>query len=94
MEQIKRIILDTVREAVFDEKGKTTIRVAPDQLHPLLLDLRNNKTLPLDYLVYLIGSDEGEMLQVTYLLSSSLNPSVEIIVKQALPTGKNLFYIQ
>lgn len=89
MEQIKRIILDTVREAVFDEKGKTTIRVEPNQLHPLLLTLRNNKTLPLDYLVYLIGSDDGEMLQVTYLLSSSLNPSIEIIIKTGTSDREN-----
>jgi NADH-quinone oxidoreductase subunit C/D len=89
MEQIKKIILDTVREAVFDENGKTVINVEPNQLHPLLLSLRNNKTLPLDYLVYLIGSDEGEMLQVTYLLSSSINPAIEIIVKTGTSDREN-----
>jgi NADH-quinone oxidoreductase subunit C/D len=89
MEQIKKIIHSIVREAVFDEKGGTTIQITPEQVHPLLYNLCRNQSLPLDYLVYLIGSDDGENLQVTYQLSSSVNPSLEINIKTATSDRQN-----
>ena len=66
MEKIKQIIKDTIKEAVFDDKEKLTITVAPKDLHPLLKTLRRNEELPFDYLVYLIGMDWGEKLGVIY----------------------------
>lgn len=81
MEKIKQIIKDTIKEAVFDDKEKLTISVEPKDLHPLLKTLHDNKELPFDYLVYLIGMDWGEKLGVIYLLSSSKDPSKELIVK-------------
>lgn len=81
MEKIKQIIKDTIKEAVFDDREKLTITVEPKDLHPLLKTLHGNKELPFDYLVYLIGMDWGEKLGVIYLLSSSKDPSKELIVK-------------
>ena len=81
MEKIKQIIKDTIKEAVFDDREKLTITVEPKDLHPLLKTLHGNNELPFDYLVYLIGMDWGEKLGVIYLLSSSKDPSKELIVK-------------
>lgn len=89
MEKIKQIIKDTIKEAVFDDKEKLTISVEPKDLHPLLKTLRRNEELPFDYLVYLIGMDWGEKLGVIYLLSSSKDPSKELIVKTGTPDREN-----
>lgn len=89
MEKIKQIIKDTIKDAVFDDKEKLTITVAPKDLHPLLKTLRRNEELPFDYLVYLIGMDWGEKLGVIYLLSSSKDPSKELIVKTGTSDREN-----
>ena len=89
MEKIKQIIKDTIKEAVFDDKEKLTITVEPNNLHPLLKTLHDNKELPFDYLVYLIGMDWGEKLGVIYLLSSSKDPSKELIVKTGTSDREN-----
>lgn len=89
MEKIKQIIKDTIKEAVFDDKEKLTITVEPKDLHPLLKTLRRNEKLPFDYLVYLIGMDWGEKLGVIYLLSSSKDPSKELIVKTGTSDREN-----
>ncbi len=89
MEKIKQIIKDTIKEAVFDDKEKLTITVEPKDLHPLLKTLHDNKELPFDYLVYLIGMDWGEKLGVIYLLSSSKDPSKELIVKTGTSDREN-----
>jgi len=89
MEKIKQIIKVTIKEAVFDDKEKLTITVEPKDLHPLLKTLRRNEELPFDYLVYLIGMDWGEKLGVIYLLSSSKDPSKELIVKTGTSDREN-----
>ena len=89
MEKIKQIIKDTIKDAVFDDKEKLTITVAPKDLHPLLKTLRRNEELPFDYLVYLIGMDWGEKLGVIYLLPSSKDPSKELIVKTGTSDREN-----
>jgi len=89
MEKIKQIIKDTIKDAVFDDKEKLTITVGPKDLHPLLKTLRRNEELPFDYLVYLIGMDWGEKLGVIYLLSSSKDPSKELIVKTGTSDREN-----
>lgn len=89
MEKIKQIIKDTIKDAVFDDKEKLTITVGPKDLHPLLKTLRRNEELPFDYLVYLIGMDWGEKLGVIYLLSSSKDPSKELIVKTGISDREN-----
>lgn len=89
MEKIKQMIKNTVKDAVFDDKEKLTITVEPKDLHPLLKTLHDNKELPFDYLVYLIGMDWGEKLGVIYLLSSSKDPSKELIVKTGTSDREN-----
>ncbi len=89
MEKIKQIIKDTIKEAVFDDREKLTITVEPKDLHPLLKKLHGNNELPFDYLVYLIGMDWGEKLGVIYLLSSSKDPSKELIVKTGTSDREN-----
>ena len=89
MEKIKQIIKDTIKEAVFDDREKLTITVEPKDLHPLLKTLHGNNELPFDYLVYLIGMDWGEKLGVIYLLSSSKDPSKELIVKTGTSDREN-----
>lgn len=81
MENIKQIIADLLPEAVIEEKEKLTVSVEPTDLRRLIKLLHDNKNLPFDYLVYLIGMDWGEKLGVIYLLSSSIDTSKEIVIK-------------
>jgi NADH-quinone oxidoreductase subunit C/D len=81
MENIKKLILNTVSEAVIEEKQKLTVTVEPEKLHLLVKTLRGNSELPFDMLVKLIGMDWGEKLGVIYLLCNSKDLSKEIVVK-------------
>lgn len=89
MENIKQIIVDLLPEAVFEEKEKLTVIVEPTDLRRLIKLLYDNKDLPFDYLVYLIGMDWGEKLGVIYLLSSSTDTSKEIVVKTGTADREN-----
>ena len=81
MENIKKVVLSAVKEAVIEDKKILTVTVEPNKLHLLAKTLRDNAALPFDYLVKLIGMDEGEKLGVIYLLSSSTDLSKEIVLK-------------
>ena len=89
MEKIKKIILNIFADAVFEEKDKLTVTIHPKELHELIKTLHDNEELPFDYLVYLIGMDWGEEIGVIYLLSSSKDPSKEIVVKTATSDREN-----
>lgn len=89
MENIKQIIVDLLPEAVFEEKEKLTVTVEPTDLRRLIKLLHDNKELPFDYLVYLIGMDWGEKLGVIYLLSSSTDTSKEIVIKTGTADREN-----
>lgn len=81
MEKIKQLLVDSFPGIIFEEKEKLTVNVAPTDLRRLIKILHDNKDLPFDYLVYLIGMDWGEKLGVIYLLSSSIDTSKEIVIK-------------
>ncbi len=89
MENIKKLILNTVASAVIEEKQKLTVTVAWDKLHLLAKTLRDNAALPFDVLVYLIGMDRGEELGVNYLLSSSTDLSKELVLKTGTTDREN-----
>lgn len=89
MEKIKQIIVDFLPEAVFEDKEKLTVNVEPADLRRLIKILHDNKDLPFDYLVYLIGMDWGEKLGVIYLLSSSTDTSKEIVIKTGTADREN-----
>jgi len=89
MEKIKELILATVPEAVIEQKQKLTVTVEPNKLHLLAKTLRDNASLPFDFLVYLIGMDRGEELGVNYLLSSSTDLSKEIVLKTSTADREN-----
>jgi NADH-quinone oxidoreductase subunit C/D len=89
METIKLLIQKNFPKALIAETGKLTVTVEPNELRTLVELLYKNDGLPFDYLVYLIGSDEGEKLGVTYLFSSSVNLSVELVVKTATADREN-----
>ncbi len=89
MEKIKKLILDTVNEAVIEEKQKLTVTVEPDKLHLLAKTLLQNAELSFDFLVKLIGMDWGEKLGVIYLLSSSKDLSKEIVLKTGTSDREN-----
>lgn len=80
MENIKKVVLDAVNDAVIEEKQKLTVSVAPKQFHTLIKALYNNKELPFDYLINIIGMDWGETLGAMYHFSSSKDMSKELIV--------------
>lgn len=80
MEDIKELVLKTIPDALIEEKQKLTITVAAKQLHPLVVALKENKTLPFDLLVQLNGIDWGDKLGVIYLLSSSVDLSKEVVL--------------
>lgn len=81
IENIKLLIRSVVESEIIEINDRISVTVQPKQLHPLIKALHDNKKFPLDFLVYLIGKDEGEMLSVVYLLSSSKNPAFELIIK-------------
>lgn len=81
MENIKKVILEAVPEAVIEDKIPLTVTVEPNKLRHLVKALRNYVEMPFDYLAMLTGTDEGEMLMVTYLLCPSTDLSKEIAVK-------------
>lgn len=81
MENIKKIILDAVPEAVIEDLQKLTVTVEPDKLHHLAKILRYNESLPFDYLAQLTGMDWGEKLGMIYMLSSSFDLSKEVVLK-------------
>ena len=89
MENIKKLILNTVPDAVIEDKQKLTVTVASDKLHLLAETLRNNVELPFDMLVKLIGVDRGEELGVNYLLCSSTDLSKELVLKTGTTNREN-----
>jgi len=89
MENIKKVILSAVKEAVIEDKKILTVTVEPDKLHLLVKTLRDNAELQFDYLVNLIGMDWGEKLGVIYLLSSSKDLSKEIVLKTGTSDREN-----
>jgi NADH-quinone oxidoreductase subunit C/D len=89
MENIKKVILNTVPEAVIEDKKILTVTVEPNKLHQLAKALRDNTALPFDMLVKLIGMDWGEKLGVIYLLASSTDLSKEIVLKTGTTDREN-----
>ncbi|MBK5721661.1 NADH-quinone oxidoreductase subunit D [Dysgonomonas sp. Marseille-P4677] len=89
MENIKKVILDAVPEAVFEDKTPLTVIVEPDKLRHLAKALRYYDEMPFDYLAMLTGMDWGEKLGVIYLLSSSKDLSQEIAVKTGTTDREN-----
>lgn len=89
MEKIKKLILDTVSDAVIEEKQKLTVTVEPDKLHLLAKTLFQYTEFPFDFLVKLIGMDWGDKLGVIYLLSSSKDLSKEVVLKTGTSDREN-----
>lgn len=93
MSDITQIIFHTAPDALIEEKQKLTVTLRPEQLHPVIEVLCRNEELPFDYLISLTGMDWGETLGVIYQLSSSADPSHEIIViTSAADRGNPLLY--
>ncbi|MEI7501874.1 MAG: NADH-quinone oxidoreductase subunit D [Paludibacter sp.] len=89
MENIKKLILNILPEAVIEDKTILTVTVEPNKLHLLAQTLRDNAALPFDFLVKLIGMDWGEKLGVIYLLSCSKDLSKEIVLKTGTADREN-----
>lgn len=81
MENIKKIILAAVPEAIIEEKQKLTAIVEPDKLHELAKTLKESKETSFDFLAQLFGFDDGEKLGVVYLLSSTEDMKREVVLK-------------
>lgn len=81
MENIKKVILNAVPDAVVEDKTPLTVTVEPDKLRTLAKALRYNEEFPFDYLAMMTGIDWGEKLGVIYLLSSSKDLSKEVVLK-------------
>lgn len=89
MENIKKLILNTVPDAVIEDKQKLTVTVESKKLHLLVKTLRDNTAMPLDTLVFLTGVDRGEELGVNYLLCASKDLSKEVVVKTGTTDREN-----
>jgi len=89
MENIKKVILEAVPDAVIEETTPLSVTVEPDKLRPLVKALRNYTEFPFDYLAMMTGMDWGEKLGVIYLLSSSKDLSVEVAVKTGTADREN-----
>lgn len=81
MENIKRIVLEAVPEAIIEEGKRLTVTVEPDKLRAVAKAVRYNKEMPFDYLAMLTGMDWGEKLGVIYLLTPSTDLSKELVLK-------------
>ena len=81
LEEIKLLISSVVESEIIEMNNRISVTVQPKQLHPLIKALHDNKNFPLDFLVYLIGKDDAEMLSVIYMLSSSKDLSFELLIK-------------
>lgn len=84
MENIKKVILEAVPEAVIEDKIPLTVTVEPDKLRQLVKMLRYYEEMPFDYLSMMIGTDEGEKFVVTYLLCPSKDLSLEVAIKTGI----------
>ncbi|MBD8387064.1 NADH-quinone oxidoreductase subunit D [Dysgonomonas sp. BGC7] len=89
MENIKKVILEAVPEAVIEDAAKLTVTVEPDKLRHLAKTLRDNAEWPFDYLAMLTGMDWGEKLGVVYLLASSKDLSKEVVLKTGTADREN-----
>lgn len=87
MENIKKVILNAIPEAVIEDKKILTVTVEPNKLHLLAKILRDNAAF--DFLVKLIGMDWGEKLGVIYMLSCSTDLSKEIVLKTGTSDREN-----
>lgn len=89
MENIKKLILETVPEAIIEEKQKLTVTVDYTKLRHLAKKLRYNPELPFDYLAMLTGVDRGDELGVNYFLSSSKDMAKELVIKTGTSEREN-----
>lgn len=89
MNTLKALINNQFPATELVEGENLSIEVAPGELRELVGFLYNYAPHPFDYLVYLIGTDDGENLGVTYLLSSSVQSSIQIILKTSTPDRVN-----
>lgn len=89
MENIKKVILEAVPEAVIEDAAKLTVTVEPDKLRHLAKTLRDNAEWPFDYLAMLTGMDWGEKLGVVYLFASSKDLSKEVVLKTGTADREN-----
>ncbi|GHV66341.1 NADH-quinone oxidoreductase subunit C/D [Bacteroidia bacterium] len=89
MENIKKIIVETVPEAVIEEDGRLTVTVEPDKLHRLAITLRHYEEFPFDYLAMLTGMDWGEKLGVNYLIAPSKDLSKVIVLRTGTTEREN-----
>jgi NADH-quinone oxidoreductase subunit C/D len=78
METIKQKIQAVIPNAIIEEKKYLTVTVEPQDLRLLATTVRN---LLFDYLVQMIGVDEGERLGVVYYLTSTDFPNEYIVLK-------------
>ena len=89
MENIKKIILEAVPEAIIEEGDKLTVTVEPNKLRDVAKAVRYNKAMPFDYLAMLTGMDWGDKLGVIYLLTPSSDLSKELILKTGTADREN-----
>lgn len=89
MENIKKIVLDAVPEAVIEEGARLTVTVEPNKLRTVAKAVRYNKEMPFDYLAMLTGMDWGEKLGVIYLLTPSSDLSKELVLKTGTSDREN-----
>ena len=89
MENIKKLIREKFPDQTTEDKDILTIKTEPKQLREVISTLYHIKEHPFDYLKYMTGTDEGEMLTVTYVLSSSLFPGNDIVVKTGTSDREN-----
>lgn len=89
MENIKKIILEAVPEAIIEEGDKLTVTVEPNKLRKVAEAVRYNKEMPFDYLAMITGMDWGEKLGVIYLLNPSTDLSKELVLKTGTADREN-----
>jgi len=81
MQQIKEK-LQALDFATVEEADKTlTVTLPKENLHEIAAMLRNDGDTPVDFLIDMIGMDNGESLGVYYYLSSSQSPANIIVLK-------------
>lgn len=89
-EALQNLIGSWIPELEFTEEESQflNIKVAPEQLHQLMTELKNNKETSFDYLFCLTGMDWGKELGVVYHLESIDHRHI-VVVKVATDDREN-----
>jgi NADH:ubiquinone oxidoreductase 49 kD subunit 7 len=90
MKEIIRKKLSEVAPDTLVEKDKTfTVSLPKEKIHEVAKDLRFFKGYEFDFLLDLIGTDQGDRLEVAYYISCTKYPEYDVVLKTSTDDREN-----